>query len=67
MASVPFLSTRGLCGAVPRSPVSRNQPPTIATAPRGALTKKIQCQLSAWVSTPPRTRPTEAPLAPVKL
>ncbi len=29
--------------------------------PMGTFTKKIQCQLSAWVSTPPARRPIEPP------
>ena len=29
--------------------------------PIGRLTKKTQCQLSAWVSTPPASRPSEPP------
>ncbi len=30
-------------------------------APTGRLTKKIQCQFSAWVRMPPASRPTAAP------
>ncbi len=29
--------------------------------PTGTLTKKIQCQLIAWVITPPASRPTAPP------
>jgi hypothetical protein len=29
--------------------------------PIGTLMKKIQCQLTAWVSTPPASRPIEPP------
>jgi hypothetical protein len=39
----------------------------IVASPIGRLMKKIQCQLSASVSTPPSTWPMEAPAAPVKL
>jgi hypothetical protein len=35
--------------------------------PIGTLTKKIQCQPTVWVRTPPSTRPIEAPAAPTKL
>ena len=34
---------------------------TPVAMPIGTLTKKIQCQLIAWVSTPPASRPIEAP------
>ena len=33
----------------------------------GRLTKKIQCQDSAWVRTPPASRPAEAPAEATKL
>ncbi len=33
----------------------------------GRLTKKIQCQLRAWVITPPASRPIEAPAEATKL
>ena len=35
--------------------------------PIGRLTKKIQCQLIAWVITPPSSSPIEAPAAATKL
>jgi hypothetical protein len=35
--------------------------------PIGRLTKKIQCQLMASVSTPPASRPIDAPPAATKL
>ena len=35
--------------------------------PKGRFTKKIQCQLIASVSTPPASRPSEAPEAATKL
>ena len=35
--------------------------------PIGMLTKKIQCQLIAWVRTPPASNPIEAPAAATKL
>jgi hypothetical protein len=38
--------------ACPRARVAR---------PIGRLTKKTQCQLSAWVRRPPASRPTEPP------
>jgi hypothetical protein len=38
-----------------------------AASPIGRLMKKIQCQLSESVRTPPSTWPIEAPAAPVKL
>ena len=34
--------------------------------PIGRLTKKIQCQLIDWVSTPPASRPTEPPAEATK-
>ncbi len=52
---------------MPGSSASTNQPAATAATPNGTLTKKIQCQLRAWVSTPPSTRPSDAPPAPVKL
>ena len=38
-----------------------------AATPIGRLTKKIQCQLTAWVRTPPASRPIEAPAEATKL
>ena len=35
--------------------------------PIGTLTKKIQCQLTAWVIRPPATSPTAAPAEATKL
>ncbi len=35
--------------------------------PIGRLTKKIQCQLTAWVMIPPASRPIEAPAEATKL
>ena len=35
--------------------------------PIGRFTKKIQCQLMAWVSTPPASRPIAPPAAATKL
>jgi hypothetical protein len=36
--------------------------PAMPTArPIGMFTKKIQCQLSSWVSAPPSSRPSEPP------
>ncbi len=43
-----------------RSGTSRRAARIVAT-PIGRLTKKIQCQLIDWVSTPPATRPTDPP------
>ena len=37
------------------------------TTPIGRLTKKIQCQLTAWVMSPPASRPTAAPAEATKL
>ena len=34
---------------------------TVVSTPIGRLTKKIQCQLIAWVRTPPASRPIEPP------
>ena len=34
---------------------------TAVAIPIGRLMKKIQCQLMAWVSTPPASRPIEPP------
>jgi hypothetical protein len=39
----------------------------VITAPIGTLTKKIQCQLIASVSTPPASSPIEAPAEATKL
>ena len=36
------------------------------TAPTGRLTKKIQCQFSAWVRIPPASSPTAAPAEATK-
>jgi hypothetical protein len=52
---------------MPGKSSSTNQLATTASTPDGTFTKKIQCQLSAWVSTPPSTRPSDAPPAPTKL
>ena len=35
--------------------------------PIGTLTRKIQCQLRAWVKRPPASRPIDAPPAATKL
>ena len=40
---------------------------TAAATPIGRLTKKIQCQLMAWVMRPPASRPIEAPAEATKL
>ena len=40
----------------------RARPSTKVSAPIGTLMKKIQCQLTAWVSTPPASSPIEPPL-----
>src|ERR1700684_1685607 len=39
----------------------RTRPRAIVARPIGRLTKKIQCQDSAWVSTPPASSPSEPP------
>ncbi len=50
----------------PRSLSSSRMASTAVTIPIGILTKKIQCQLMAWVRTPPASRPTEAPAEATK-
>jgi hypothetical protein len=45
----------------PVSLSSRRRPSTPVATPTGMLMKKIQCQLIAWVSTPPASRPIEPP------
>ena len=50
----------------PRSFSSSRMASTAVTIPIGILTKKIQCQLMAWVRTPPASRPTEAPAEATK-
>ena len=40
---------------------------TKVAMPIGRFTKKIQCQLIVWVSTPPASRPIDAPLEATKL
>ncbi len=42
------------------------RPASTAMMPIGRLTKKIQCQLSSWVSTPPASSPSEPPATAVK-
>ena len=53
-----------------RCPRSRLEQPqrqhARSTMPIGRLTKKIQCQLIAWVSTPPASRPIEPPAEATK-
>ena len=58
--------------APPRQPAPRSLPRTRRAAaavpmPTGTLTKKIQCQLIAWVSTPPTIRPIEPPATATKV
>ena len=43
------------------------RPKKNAAAPIGRLTKKIQCQLIAWVRIPPSSSPSEAPPATTKV
>jgi hypothetical protein len=46
---------------------SISRPASAAAAiPIGTFTKKIQCQLIAWVSTPPTSRPTAPPAEATK-
>ena len=52
---------------IPRSRSIRRTANAAVAIPIGRLTKKIQCQLIASVSTPPRIRPIEAPPAATKL
>ena len=37
------------------------RPRSTVAMPTGTLMKKIQCQLSTWVITPPAISPSEAP------
>ena len=39
----------------------RNRPRISVVMPIGTFTKKIQCQLRNWVSTPPANSPMEPP------
>ena len=52
---------RRRAGRGPVSGASSRAPSSHAATPIGTLTKKIQCQSSAWVSTPPASRPIDAP------
>lgn len=52
---------------IPFSAGSSRIASTAVVIPIGALTKKIQCQLSAWVSTPPASSPIAPPKAATKL
>ncbi len=51
----------------PGSSSSRRTARIPVTMPIGRLTKKIQCQLSAAVRTPPASRPIDAPAEATKL
>ncbi len=46
----------------PRSRSITRSAAIAVAAPTGRLTKKIQCQFSAWVRMPPASRPTAAPV-----
>ena len=46
---------------IPSSLCSSRSVITAVAMPIGTLTKKIQCQLIAWVSTPPASSPIEPP------
>jgi hypothetical protein len=52
---------------IPRSGASSRRATSQVATPIGMFTKKIQCQLMASVSTPPASRPIEAPAAATKL
>ena len=52
---------RRRAGRGPPPARSSARPSSHAATPIGTLTKKIQCQSSAWVSTPPASRPIDAP------
>ena len=52
---------------MPRSSGSSRVAKTPVAIPIGRLTKKIQCQLIAWVRTPPASRPIAPPAAATKL
>ena len=45
----------------PLSAPMKRWPRTKVATPIGRLTKKTQCQLRAWVSTPPASSPSEPP------
>ena len=69
--SAPVTSTAPGASAPARrpSPVSGSSSRvarTQAAAPIGTLTKKIQCQVSRSVSTPPASRPIDAPALATK-
>ncbi len=51
---------------MPWSDAIRRAPNTIVAAPMGRLTKKIQCQLTAWVINPPASSPTAPPAEATK-
>ncbi len=52
---------------IPRSDASRRNESAAVTTPIGTLTKKIQCQLTAWVMSPPARSPIAAPADAMKL
>src|SRR2546421_12693602 len=52
---------------MPGSESSKRSASTDAAMPIGRLTKKIQCQLIAWVSRPPANSPIDPPAAATKL
>ena len=62
----PVISSAPGTSAPARYPAPRSRSITLmaamaVTAPTGRFTKKIQCQFSTWVRTPPASRPTAAP------
>src|SRR6266581_2612333 len=52
---------------MPGADSSQRWASTDAAIPIGRLTKKIQCQLIAWVSRPPANSPIDPPAAAAKL
>ena len=65
MSTAPGTSAPSLRPIPLSRSISRHASTAVAT-PIGMLMKKIQCQLIAWVSTPPASRPTVPPAEATK-
>ncbi len=66
ISTAPGMSAPSLMPMPSRPSTSRVARKAVAT-PIGTLMKKIQCQLIAWVITPPAIRPIEPPAEATKL
>ena len=69
--SEPVISTAPGISAPPPEPMplsraSNRWARSAVTMPIGMLMKKIQCQLMAWVSTPPASSPIDPPAEATK-